>query len=323
MKWRYRILIGVGVIAGALWLNNTSLLVDTSANETRLLSHRGVHQTYHRENLENDTCTAERIYPVEHPYMENTIPSMRAAFEAGADVVELDVHLTRDRQFAVFHDWTINCRTPGHGVTEELTMWELSLLDVGYGYTADGGQTFPLRGTGAGLIPTLTEVFEAFPEGRFLVNYKSNRMQEGEELVALLTEHPEWRANVFGVYGGSAPTNRVRRADLGIPGYDRQSLLDCLLPYLGLGWTGYVPEACRDGIVAVPQNLGWLLWGWPHRFTERMKSVGTEVFIVGPFEGDFTVGIDDAAALSAVPENFDGYIWTNKIEVIGPLLAAR
>ena len=319
-----KIAISIAVAAAAIYLWNASWIAGAPDDpQIRLIAHRGVHQTFSREGLTSETCTAARIFPPEHAFIENTIPSMRAAFDAGADVVELDVHPTTDGQFAVIHDWTVDCRTEGEGVTRQHDMATLKTLDVGYGYTADGGQTFPLRGTGAGMIPTLTEVFEAFPESKFLVNYKSNRMQEGEELVALLTEHPEWRANVFGVYGGSAPTNRVRRADLGIPGYDRQSLLDCLLPYRGLGWSGYVPEACHDGIVAVPQNLGWLLWGWPHRFTERMKSVGTEVFIVGPFEGNFTVGIDDAAALSAVPQNFDGYIWTNRIEVIGPLVAAR
>ena len=38
---------------------------------------------------------------------------MRAAFDSGADVVELDVHLTPDGKFAVFHDWTLDCRTDG------------------------------------------------------------------------------------------------------------------------------------------------------------------------------------------------------------------
>ena len=36
---------------------------------------------------------------------------MRAAFAAGADIVEFDVHPTSDGQFAVFHDWTLDCRT--------------------------------------------------------------------------------------------------------------------------------------------------------------------------------------------------------------------
>ena len=43
----------------------------------------------------------------EHPYLENTIPSMKA-FNSGADIVEIDVQLTKDEQFAVFHDWKLD-----------------------------------------------------------------------------------------------------------------------------------------------------------------------------------------------------------------------
>jgi glycerophosphoryl diester phosphodiesterase len=39
-----------------------------------------------------------------HGFIENTIPSMQAAVAAGAQVIELDVHLTPDNVFAVFHD---------------------------------------------------------------------------------------------------------------------------------------------------------------------------------------------------------------------------
>jgi glycerophosphoryl diester phosphodiesterase len=70
---------------------------------------------------------------------------MRAAFNAGADVVEIDVHPTNDGHFAVIHDWTLDCRTNGRGVTRKHSLAELKTLDAGYGYTADGGKTFPFR----------------------------------------------------------------------------------------------------------------------------------------------------------------------------------
>ncbi|MEZ4555866.1 MAG: glycerophosphodiester phosphodiesterase family protein [Caldilineaceae bacterium] len=56
----------------------------------------------------------------------------------GADVVEFDVHRTSDDQFAVFHDWTLDCRTDGTGVTRDQTLADLQTLDIGYGYTGDG-----------------------------------------------------------------------------------------------------------------------------------------------------------------------------------------
>lgn len=62
--------------------------------------------------------------------IENTPASTRAAFNAGADVVEIDVHPTTDDHFVVFHDWTVDCRTNGTGVTRELALNELQSLDI-------------------------------------------------------------------------------------------------------------------------------------------------------------------------------------------------
>ncbi len=71
----------------------------------------------------------------------------------GADMVEIDVAPTADGQMAVFHDWTVDCRTEGKGNVRDKTMAELKQLDPGYGYTADGGKTFPLRGSQTRLNP--------------------------------------------------------------------------------------------------------------------------------------------------------------------------
>src|SRR5215218_5074603 len=102
-------------VAG-VWLNNSSVLYGPSPNtKPRVLAHRGVYQTFPTENLDNDTCTATLIAPPSHPFLENTIASMRAAFASGADIVELDVHLTPDGKFAIIHDWTLECRTDGTG----------------------------------------------------------------------------------------------------------------------------------------------------------------------------------------------------------------
>ena len=155
------------ILLTLLWIGNTSLWFDTATLSPPLfLSHRGVHQIYTGGAPVDDTCTASPVRPISHGFIENTIPSMRAAFEAGADVVELDVHLTQDGVFAVFHDWTLDCRTDGAGQTNQALFSDLQMLDAAYGYTADG-MSFPLRGNGVGLIPSLTEVFDSFPEKQF------------------------------------------------------------------------------------------------------------------------------------------------------------
>lgn len=135
---------------------------------------------------------------------------MRAAFAAGADIVEFDVHRTADGHFAVFHDWTLDCRTNGRGVTRERTLAELKVLDIGYGYTADGGQTFPFRGKGVGLMPSLDEVLAAFPDKQFLIDIKSNDPEEGRALAERLSRLSPHQRALLMVYGGERPVMALR-----------------------------------------------------------------------------------------------------------------
>lgn len=201
-------MIAIGVFVLAVWLGNTNLFVSLPADQAPLvLSHRGVHQTNGGVARGADSCTANPIAPVTHVFIENTIPSMRAAVAAGAHVVELDVHLTPDGVFAVFHDWTVDCRTNGTGVTHEIPFSTLRQLDVGFGYSADG-LTFPLRGKGIGLLPSLADVFEADLGVSYLINFKSKDAQKGEKLAQML-ENPQYMSQVFGVYGGSIPTQQA------------------------------------------------------------------------------------------------------------------
>jgi glycerophosphoryl diester phosphodiesterase len=317
---RYKFLLAFFVIT-ALYVFNASWRVSPPGSEIRLIAHRGVHQTFHREGLKNDTCTAERIHPPSHNYMENTTDSMQAAFAAGADIVELDVHPTADGHFAVLHDWTVDCRTEGTGVTRSHDLAYLKSLDIGYGYTADGGRTFPLRGQGIGLMPELTEVLSTFPGARFLINFKSREAREGDMLAALVAGHPEWRGSVWGVYGGDEPTTRAAEL-LGedLKNWSRRGLSDCLGRYIAFGWSGRMPDACKDTTVMIPVNVAPWLWGWPNLLLQRFHGVGSEVILLGPYSsGDpGTAGIDTLEELAHVPERFSGYLWTNKIEVIGP-----
>ncbi len=319
---RKRVLLFLLLTATVLYFWNASWLASVPATpRLRFIAHRGVYQNFDRTGLTKETCTATRIEPPTHSFLENTIPSMSAAFAAGATVVELDVHPTTDGHFAVIHDWTLDCRTNGRGVTREHSLADLQTLDAGHGYTADGGKTFPFRGQGVGLIPSLADVIAAFPGKRFLINFKSREAREGDMLAA----HPEWRASIFGVYGGSEPTARAQARIKGLKGYSKTSVKACLKEYVALGWSGYVPEPCRNALIPVPINMAGYLWGWPNRFLARMKADGTEVILLGPYTmGDpGTTGIDTPELLASIPPGFDGYVWTNRMERVGGWLKAR
>jgi glycerophosphoryl diester phosphodiesterase len=326
MRKRTMVLMAASAAIGAVYLNNASWRAAPPPDPgLRLIAHRGVHQTFSREGLDNETCTATRIHPPVHDYLENTIRSMRAAFDKGAEIVELDVHPTTDGRFAVFHDWTLDCRTEGHGPTRGHALAALKRLDIGHGYTADGGKTFPFRGKGVGQMPELQDVLAALPEGRFLVNFKSNERREGDMLAALAAEQPEWRRAIWGAYGGAEPTLRAAELIGGFNVWTRRGLTRCLGQYLGLGWTGYMPEACRDTKVMIPINVAPWLWGWPNLLLQRFREAGSEIILIGPYTaGDpGTSGIDTVEDLSRVPPGFSGYLWTNRIEIIGPAVKQR
>ena len=310
----------IAVLAAAIYLSNSNLLARHHDGQAVLLAHRGMAQRFDERDLKNDTCTAARMLPPTHEYLENTIDSMRAGFAASADIVELDIHPTTDGEFAVFHDWTLDCRTDGHGVTREHSMAYLKKLDIGYGYTADGGKSFPFRGKGIGLMPTLTEVLAAFPEQRLLINVKSRDPSEGEKLAALLNKLPAERRTQIMVYGGDEPVDIVRQQAPEVRTISRSTIKSCLLRYIGYGWSGVVPNACTNAMVMLPINVAPWLWGWPDRFLNRMNAANSEVFALGPYSGgEFSTGIDTPEQFARLPPSYSGGIWTNEIEAIAPL----
>ena len=91
---------------------------------------------------------------------ENTLPSFRRAVEDGADVLELDVHATRDGVVVVIHDATLERTTDGAGMVRDLTFAELRLHDAGFRFEGDGG--FPCRGRET-RVPSLRELLDELP----------------------------------------------------------------------------------------------------------------------------------------------------------------
>ena len=87
---------------------------------------------------------------------ENTLAAFGEGIRRGADMLELDVHFSRDRQLVVIHDHAVDRTTDGRGYVHDLTLAELQRLDA--------GARFDPRFAGE-RIPTLAEVIE-FVAGR-------------------------------------------------------------------------------------------------------------------------------------------------------------
>ncbi|MEU0052807.1 glycerophosphodiester phosphodiesterase family protein [Streptomyces sp. NPDC006184] len=64
---------------------------------------------------------------------ENTLRSFVAAQQAGLDLIELDLHLSKDGALVVMHDADVDRTTDGSGPISEKTLPELRALDAGRG----------------------------------------------------------------------------------------------------------------------------------------------------------------------------------------------
>lgn len=94
---------------------------------------------------------------------ENTMEAFRLGVEAGADAIELDVHLTADGQLAVIHDETLDRTTDRTGAVASLTMDEVRQADAGANFARPDVAGLPFAGKGHG-VPTLPEVLSWLPE---------------------------------------------------------------------------------------------------------------------------------------------------------------
>ncbi len=206
------LLAPLALVAVALSLINASWLAPTPKGQPKLIAHRGVYHLYDKKAAAGrDTCTARFIHEPQHEVFENTVASMQIAAGEGADLVEIDVAPTKDGAMVLFHDWTVDCRTDGKGETRDLTLAELKTLDIGYGYTADGGKTFPLRGKGVGLIPTVEEAINALPNHPILFNFKSKDAGEADQLFAILkASGRDYQKLGDAFYGAQRPVDRIR-----------------------------------------------------------------------------------------------------------------
>ncbi len=104
---------------------------------------------------------------------ENTLFALQEAARLGADLSEIDIHMTRDGVLVAIHDESVDRTTNAKGLVREFTLAELKKFDAGYQWTNDGGHTFPFRGRGI-TIPSLNEIFTAFPKQLISLEIKQN-----------------------------------------------------------------------------------------------------------------------------------------------------
>lgn len=146
---------------------------------------------------------------------ENTMEAFRLGVEAGADAIELDVHLTADGQLAVIHDDSLDRTTDRTGRVAELTMDEIREADAGASFVRPDDAGLPYAGEGL-RVPTLPEVLEWLPDGIGLVVEIKARAAADAVVDALRGQPVREGSRLAVISFDEATIERVRELDPGI-----------------------------------------------------------------------------------------------------------
>jgi glycerophosphoryl diester phosphodiesterase len=123
-----------------------------------------------------------------HLWPDNTLFAFQNALDLGVDVLEMDLHITSDNVLVIIHDETVDRTTDGSGEVEQMTLAEIKALDAAYRWTRDDGATYPHRGQGIS-IPTLEEIFQAFPGQRMTIEIKKTERSMAAPLCAMIRKY--------------------------------------------------------------------------------------------------------------------------------------
>jgi glycerophosphoryl diester phosphodiesterase len=136
----------------------------------------------------------------EDEFPSNTMYAFRKAVRAGADMLELDIGVTKDGKVIVMHDTTVDGKTNGHGTVASKTLKQIKRLDAAYWFAPGkedhyghdhAASAYRLRGVATGRrkapkgfsaadfrVPTLAAVMRAFPHTPINVEIKGRTPDE-------------------------------------------------------------------------------------------------------------------------------------------------
>jgi glycerophosphoryl diester phosphodiesterase len=128
--------------------------------------------------------------------LENTLAAFTHAVDLGYTYLETDVHVTSDGVLLAFHDTVLDRVTDRTGNIRDTTYAEVQQALIG----------------GSERVPTLAQLFEAFPDSRFNIDLKS----EGavEPLASFIEERDAWDRVLVGSFSGRR-MNAFRRRTRG------------------------------------------------------------------------------------------------------------
>ncbi|WP_052345899.1 glycerophosphodiester phosphodiesterase [Paucisalibacillus sp. EB02] len=129
-----------------------------------------------------------------HLAPSNTLAAFTNAHALGVDVLEFDIHMTKDGYLVSIHDPTVDRTTNGTGKVNDMTLEEVQALDAGMNFKDLNGE-YSYRGQGV-YIPTVDEIFSTIddPDMLYTIEIKDSNDPElyqemSEKLWELIQEY--------------------------------------------------------------------------------------------------------------------------------------
>ena len=225
-------------------------------SEGRLHRHTLMTNTFFPPQL--PLVIAHRGLAIDHP--ENTLPAFIAGVEAGADILETDVHLSKDGQVVIAHDPTLDRVAGMGGRVSDFTAAELASIDLG------GGVGFP----------TLVDLLDTLPQAKLNIDLKTP-----DVVAAFVDVVTQMNAQQRVLVASFDEATRIH-ATSQLPGVATSATRKHFLP--GLLWAALGAkdnlDKVFDGIDAVQTPTSYL--GIPittKRFISQLTGIGKQVHV--------------------------------------------
>ncbi len=208
------------------------------------LSPTGEESESDTDGEEGNLLLSDRVLNIAHrggrfSRPESTLLSFEHGLEAGADVLELDVHASSDGVLVAIHDDSVDRTTDGEGEVRSMTFDVLQALDAGYHFSPDDGVTFPYRGTGIS-IPSVEMIFSVFPDAYYSIEIKQTDPPIADALVELVHEHGFGERTIIASFDDDTIA-AVRAEDPEL--FTSMSVDEMLELYDNIGNLDYIPAA--------------------------------------------------------------------------------
>ncbi len=203
---------------------------------------------------------------------ENTLAAFRKAMELGCDYVEIDVRETKDKQFVIMHDRTVDRTTDGVGAVSALDLAAIRKLDAGKKFSPQfAGEKVPTLDETLALCKDKINVYLDHKDGPvadILHVIRKHGMEKQVVVYGGVDALKEWKRLAPHIPVMSTPSAEFRRKG-GLADFKKLFAPEILDGNAG-GWTKeLVDEAHANGMKVYVDNLGPM--DTPHGFRKVME----------------------------------------------------